>query len=264
MCRRPVYIDTMEKPYAVFSFKYRSKDKLKNITGLKVKSVDDDVKAVQKQVKKDKLMQMPKDQLIEQLMKSSTSKAGSQKAPSASGGPGWDSKPSSKAPSKNDAWCGGSKAKSAAGDGWGNQGNAGDGGWGASNHSKSKKSDNNGWGGGDQGGAGGWDGQNDAAGDERKTETPTKPASGGFKFDYDAFRSPDGAATPAKKPAGDGWEREVSSSIFEDPYGVRWKGATVVGHASWADLEVRKADPVGKNGEQGGGWDDASAGGVKW
>lgn len=66
-CRRPTYIDTMEKPYAVFSFKYRSKEALERILNLRID--DGDVRRIEQQAEMDKLMQMPKHKLIDELMK---------------------------------------------------------------------------------------------------------------------------------------------------------------------------------------------------
>lgn len=280
LCRRPVYIDSMEKPYAVFSFKYRSKEKLKQITGLKVRSVDDDVKAVQKQVQKDKLMQMPKDQLIEQLMQSSASKSGSQKAPSDSGGQGWGQKHASNAGGGWDKRS--SKAKSAAGgewagqsnkagegvDGWGTQNNhgggggawggqsdngGGGGGWGASNHIEPSNSADH---------LAGKSGKNDATRDNQASAN-AGATPGEYKFDYDAYKYSDNGAEEVKTgPAKNEWERESSSSIFQDPYGVLWKGGTQVGKRSWAQSStVRSKAGEGKGADGGGGWDAAPAAG---
>lgn len=101
-CRKPIYIDTMEHPYAVFSFKYRSKEALEKILKLKIDEVD--VQKVQEQVEKDRLMTMPKHKLIEELMdkrappKSVSKKSvanGGSKAASGWGDKGGDNKPGS-------------------------------------------------------------------------------------------------------------------------------------------------------------------------
>ena len=239
-CNRPVYIDSMDKPYAVFSFKYRSKEKLKQITRLNVKTVDDDIKAVQNQMQKDKLMQMPKDQLIEQLMKSNERKNDSSKAPSAAGGQGWGDKTTSNVASKT---------KSAAGDGWRGNNNSnnnndqwnggGDVAWGGSQRSKSKKSGASGWAGnqagewnnnaGGGGGGGGWDGQDEADQDhvkspgvqERKSAAHDAATPEGFKFDYEAFQNvldaPSVADGPGDKNVGDGTRRTINKSLADDP-----------------------------------------------
>lgn len=62
---RPEYIDDMKKPYAVFSFKYRSKDVLQKILKRRISG---DIEAIVQQVQKDELMTLPKHKLIEKLM----------------------------------------------------------------------------------------------------------------------------------------------------------------------------------------------------
>ncbi|KAI7617461.1 hypothetical protein KC346_g5462, partial [Hortaea werneckii] len=65
-CHRPAYMDTMAEPYAVFSFKYRSKEALEKI--LK-RDVSSDVQATVKQAEEEKFLNMPKHKLVEELMK---------------------------------------------------------------------------------------------------------------------------------------------------------------------------------------------------
>jgi len=163
---RPVYLDTIEAPYAVFSFKYRNKSELERILG---KSIGDDVKQLTAQVKKEQLMSMPKHKLIEQLMNA----RGPQSAPSASashrGGSGWGGSAANKDTKAADGWGGSvaSKDRKSA-DGWGgsaakNNGKAASG-WGGASAAKSDGKAANGWGGAsangwgqDQGGnANGW------------------------------------------------------------------------------------------------------------
>lgn len=64
--RRPTYIDSMEAPYAVFSFKYRSREVLEGILRRKIDVLD--LKGVVEQAEKARLMGMPKHALIEELM----------------------------------------------------------------------------------------------------------------------------------------------------------------------------------------------------
>ncbi|KAL1393760.1 hypothetical protein HDK64DRAFT_315352 [Phyllosticta capitalensis] len=59
----PVYKDTMEHPYAVFRYKYRSRETLEKMLGPKI------LEKVKKQEKQQKLMNMSKEELVEQLMK---------------------------------------------------------------------------------------------------------------------------------------------------------------------------------------------------
>lgn len=63
---RPVYIDTMERPYAVFSFKYRSKEALEKILRTKVDTAE--LKDIQKQAEEARLNMLPKHKLIQELM----------------------------------------------------------------------------------------------------------------------------------------------------------------------------------------------------
>ena len=67
VCQRPTYIDTMEAPYAIFSFKYRSKQVLQKL--LNNKNVESDLRAIEEQAKKASFMLMPKEKLVERLMK---------------------------------------------------------------------------------------------------------------------------------------------------------------------------------------------------
>ena len=183
--RKPTYIDTMESPYAVFSFKYRSKPTLEKILKLKVDEVE--VSKVKEQIEKDKYMSMPKHKLIEELLNrrgpqkgASSAKGG---AASDKGGSGWGAKPAGNG--------GGDAGWGTSGDDGGNDhgGNGWGGNEGGSHHSTrsrhsqswgvagSKKNDNagngwdtttpanngNGWDDTSPAAAGGWDGQNEHA-----------------------------------------------------------------------------------------------------
>ncbi|KAI9843230.1 MAG: hypothetical protein M1837_006519 [Sclerophora amabilis] len=59
---RPDYMDTMESPYAVFVFRYRSKDILEKLLDLKIPDDTEDEKL--------RLQGLPKEQIIEEYMKS--------------------------------------------------------------------------------------------------------------------------------------------------------------------------------------------------
>ena len=63
LTRRPAYLDSMEKPYAVFSFKYRSPEALSKICGATISTAD-----LEKRVEKDLLLTLPKHKLVEELM----------------------------------------------------------------------------------------------------------------------------------------------------------------------------------------------------
>ncbi|KAK0985293.1 hypothetical protein LTS01_010326 [Friedmanniomyces endolithicus] len=153
-CHRPNYMDDMTAPYAVFSFKYRSKTALEKI--LK-RDVAADTDALAARAEKENLLSMPRDRLVEELMRlkgpqeSGGLRTIDEKDKSAHGG--WGSG-SNKAASAAGGWDAGfQKAASAAG-GW-NDGsnsvkNGSDGGWGAqSNKGGSKESPSNGNGRGD-------------------------------------------------------------------------------------------------------------------
>lgn len=78
----PQYMDTVEAPYAVFRFKYRSKEMLSHILGKRGKEqIAKDIKQEQHDEKKRRLSELSKEQLIEKLMskKDRGSKAGSTK-----------------------------------------------------------------------------------------------------------------------------------------------------------------------------------------
>lgn len=63
---RPNYLDSMDSPFAVFVFKYRSAEKLEEILG---KIVKPDLAKVADEVSRGVLMSMPKERLIEELVK---------------------------------------------------------------------------------------------------------------------------------------------------------------------------------------------------
>ena len=120
-CHKPIYLDTMERPYAVFTFKYRSKAALEKILGI---SIDDsDVQGVQRQVEKDRLRNMPKEQLVEELMKrKGSSRRDSKGGANASQFNGWD-QIKEKSRSNADRNCGWGSGNST----WEASGNANDG-----------------------------------------------------------------------------------------------------------------------------------------
>lgn len=109
--RRPKYMDTMDDPYAVFVFNYRSVDNLEEILR---QNVSADMASVAEEVSRGVLMNLPRERLVEELMKSqarappkgendqarrpeaiAAPKAKSTKAPSqkASSVRGWDTAP---------------------------------------------------------------------------------------------------------------------------------------------------------------------------
>ncbi|RMX98371.1 hypothetical protein D0868_10126 [Hortaea werneckii] len=117
-CHRPLYMDTMAEPYAVFSFKYRSKEALEKI--LK-RDVSSDVQAIVKQAEEEKFLNMPKHKLVEELMK--------MRLPGGSPSP-----KKALTDSAASGWGGGAETRGLAGNGWDSQSNGGKqthvGGWG--------------------------------------------------------------------------------------------------------------------------------------
>lgn len=65
--RRPVYIDSMEKPYAIFTFKYRTKEVLEKI--LKKRINDDDIKKINEQAELKAIEKTPHDELARKYQK---------------------------------------------------------------------------------------------------------------------------------------------------------------------------------------------------
>ncbi|KAH0541236.1 hypothetical protein FGG08_004292 [Glutinoglossum americanum] len=59
--RKPVYLDTMEEPYAVFVFKYRSRSALERLLRIPIAGDEEDEKA--------RLMRLSKDEIIEELLR---------------------------------------------------------------------------------------------------------------------------------------------------------------------------------------------------
>ncbi|GME54859.1 Zinc finger zz-type protein [Neofusicoccum parvum] len=97
---RPKYMDSLEQPYAIFRFKYRSRDMLGKILGRRTKAViDQDAEREKVEERKRRLSELSKEELVQQVLQNSNAagesqKAGSQKAESQMVG-------SQKAPSGN-------------------------------------------------------------------------------------------------------------------------------------------------------------------
>ncbi|WPG97992.1 Hypothetical protein R9X50_00077500 [Acrodontium crateriforme] len=121
--QRPDYLDTMEAPYAVFSFKYRTKDALEKI--LK-HNIDDDFEKLNDQARIDALHALPKSQLIEKLTRISSPHptsveevADKSVADKIQNGWGWKSDNKSAADKSQNGWGGKSDNKSVK-NGWDN------------------------------------------------------------------------------------------------------------------------------------------------
>ncbi|KAI9663602.1 MAG: hypothetical protein M1821_007092 [Bathelium mastoideum] len=133
---QPEYLDSMEAPFAVFSFKYRSKATLEQILGKSIPEDPEDCKR--------RMLAMSKNELVEELMRANGSNAPQDGNHTASGGQD-QGKDAGGCNNNNDNGNGNSPKSNNAG-GW-NGGAAGSGvGWG-------NASNNGGWNGG---GAGGW------------------------------------------------------------------------------------------------------------
>lgn len=96
---RPEYLDTMDKPYAIFTFKYRSQSTLEKLLRRKIDTSD--TKRAVDEAEKEKLMRLPKDELVQEMLKmrlkpsSSGTKPAS--APTAPSNTGWGVKAPSQA-----------------------------------------------------------------------------------------------------------------------------------------------------------------------
>lgn len=64
---QPEYLDTMQEPYAIFTFKYRSKAAVEKI--LKKKIDTSNVQQAVKEVEAERLRRLPKDELVAELMR---------------------------------------------------------------------------------------------------------------------------------------------------------------------------------------------------
>ncbi|RMZ66732.1 zinc finger zz-type [Pyrenophora seminiperda CCB06] len=69
---RPEYMDRLDNPYAVFRFKYRSRSILKALFGDQIPDQEQHATPSSTEIKKDKLRQMPQDELVEKLLKMET------------------------------------------------------------------------------------------------------------------------------------------------------------------------------------------------
>jgi hypothetical protein len=73
---RPKYLDTMERPYAVFVFEYRSVEKLGEILGRRGEDLRGDMERVKEEVGMGVLVNMPKERLVEELLKAKLNESG--------------------------------------------------------------------------------------------------------------------------------------------------------------------------------------------
>jgi hypothetical protein len=66
---RPEYLDGLERPYAVFRFKYRSQDSLKGMFGEECGEGKDEERKREKEEEKERLKELPQEELIEKMMR---------------------------------------------------------------------------------------------------------------------------------------------------------------------------------------------------
>lgn len=171
---RPEYLDTMEKPYAIFTFKYRSKKALESI--LKRKIDTSEAQRAIEEAEREHLMRLPKDEIVQEMMKMklAAGKGPAHYSEKPASNPGWmgakadDKLRPDDSVSRRD-WSRKSQkkapmAKSNGGGGWpaqgNNENNAGD--WNKAPSQNAKAEAGDGWGNADNnngnGGGDGWGG----------------------------------------------------------------------------------------------------------
>jgi len=80
---RPKYLDTMDRPYAVFVFEYRSVGKLGEILGRRGEDLKGDMERVQDEVGTGVLMGLSKEKLVDELIKARINAGGGEGAAAA-------------------------------------------------------------------------------------------------------------------------------------------------------------------------------------
>ncbi|KAK4560879.1 hypothetical protein LTR86_005459 [Recurvomyces mirabilis] len=144
---RPVYIDSMASPFAVFSFKYRSVDVLKKLVKDDVVA---DMKKLTAKVEEADLRSLPRDELIARMMKLKTSggsKPDNGPARGSSESKASSARNSEKPLHRSDGWSEASKGRSTRGDAWKEQTShkSAQDAWVQSQRSASDKGGNGGW-----------------------------------------------------------------------------------------------------------------------
>ncbi|KAF2773322.1 hypothetical protein EJ03DRAFT_126094 [Teratosphaeria nubilosa] len=223
---RPDYIDSMTKPFAVFSFKYRSKGYLEKLLR---RPITTEIEPVDEAALKDKLLNLPRHKLVEELMMARGALPGhNAKDSSASLKSAMKkSSPASEKPVSN-GW-GGAEQKSPSNGGWGGEQKAASTrGWVA----EQKAASNAGWGGNAGVDAGGWDGA-----DKKSSHSQARG------------KSQHGSETKGvEKSDGAGWSNKDATAAAGN--------SANSGHAN----EWSNDAPAGQDGGWGGGsakWDGA-------
>ncbi|CAK3997896.1 Hypothetical predicted protein [Lecanosticta acicola] len=198
---RPEYLDTMQKPYAIFTFKYRSRGALEKILGRKIDTSD--VERAIDEAEREKLMRMPKDEIVQEMMRLKLAAGkeggggGGSKKPSshANWGGGkaddklkpedsvsqrdWSAKPEKKS-DNGGGWGGKPASKKQSQGGWGNQNNNNNGGGGGDwGKPASKKQSQGGWGNQDKNNGGGGGGDWGQAASKKKGSVKKDQGGGG-------------------------------------------------------------------------------------
>jgi hypothetical protein len=99
---RPAYLDTMQDPYAIFTFKYRSQATLEKILDRKI-DTSHAMRAVQ-EAEEERLMRLPKEDLVAELLKRQNLGKQASRAPSAAATGKDRNPPSAKPASKAGGW----------------------------------------------------------------------------------------------------------------------------------------------------------------
>ncbi|OCL07107.1 hypothetical protein AOQ84DRAFT_65589 [Glonium stellatum] len=190
---RPAYIDSLEKPYAVFRFKYRSRSMLKRILG---DEFDEGLEDESEEMVKEKLMGLSKEEIIEEFLRvraasgSGTNlaspnddvlaSASNDQASVHSGASHSSTKPVS---AKSSLKSGSKKAPSSQGSRYGNDDcNSGKGGT-AWNHDRAGSTSGGGWNQNDAGVSGAqWDSKNSAKGNDNGNGNPGNLGNGGSSW----------------------------------------------------------------------------------
>ncbi|KAH9844655.1 hypothetical protein Tdes44962_MAKER07191 [Teratosphaeria destructans] len=223
---RPEYIDSMTKPFAVFSFKYRSKGYLEKL--LK-RPVTTETESVDEAALKDKLLSLPRHKLVEELMMARGALPGhtAKDAPASLKSAMKKSSPASKKPASS-GW-GGAEQKSPSNGGWGGEQKAASTrGWVA----EQKAASNAGWGGNAGVDVGGWDGA-----DKKSSHSQSRDKSqhGSEKKDVEKRVGAEWTNTDATAAAGNsansghpnGWSNDAAAAQ-DGGWGsgsAKWDGA---------------------------------------
>lgn len=233
---RPEYLDSMAKPYAIFTFKYRSKAALAQILNHRID--DDHISEAKEEAKKHRLMSMPKDELVEELMKKASIAAARSKASTRA------------ASNKDDDWGNAEKKSSTP------RKPSSD--WGSPPKARSNK---------------GWDSPAPNRPPSKKRSPSKAPSNRGWnsKGDVRPADSVSQAGTnrgwsgsvKSNKPAGDGWGSERGKSAGGGGGGGWDGGSNKAANSGWATPK-KSDEKKSKSGGGSGGWGGSAATAEHW